>query len=137
MDAIESKTCMRFVDINQGGAAVVKEVGHAEYVFIVRERSRGCCAMIGYHKELGTPHTMNLESPMCLTHQGTIQHELLHVVGILHEQARYDRDNAVIIYWENIDKGILSAVQSPHLILHYSDIPTYYYKLMYSYYGCP
>ncbi|VVC39196.1 Astacin-like metallopeptidase domain,Peptidase, metallopeptidase,Peptidase M12A,Metallopeptidase [Cinara cedri] len=102
MDAIESRTCVRFVDKNN--SAAVAEVGHAEYLYIVRERTRGCYAMIGYHQNFGSAHTMNLESPSCLTHQGTIQHELLHVLGLLHEQARRDRDNAVIIYWENIDK---------------------------------
>lgn len=62
--------------------------------------------MIGFHREMGGPHNMNLEAPSCISYQGTVQHELLHVVGLLHEQARADRDNAVIIYWENIDKSI-------------------------------
>lgn len=108
MDTIESRTCLRFVNKNDSASArVLQDVGHSEYLYIVRERSKGCYAMIGYHRDLGSPHMMNLEAPPCLTYQGTIQHELLHVVGLLHEQARYDRDNAVIIYWENIDKSML------------------------------
>lgn len=109
MDTIESRTCVRFVDKNhknsRNNSAAAADVGHAEYLSIIRERTRGCYAMIGYHQNYGSAHMMNLESPPCLTHQGTIQHELLHVLGLLHEQARQDRDNAVIIYWENIDKG--------------------------------
>ncbi|KAL4148097.1 hypothetical protein QTP88_002399 [Uroleucon formosanum] len=105
MDSIELKTCLKFVDMNGGNATqLLKEVGHSEYVYIGRERNKGCNAMIGYHREMGRPHNMNLESPSCLSHLGTVQHELLHVAGLLHEQARADRDNAVIIYWENIDK---------------------------------
>lgn len=104
MTSIESKTCLKFVDKNDSSTAL-QNIGHSEYLFIARERNKGCYAMIGYHQDLGSPHMMNLEAPPCLAHQGTIQHELLHVAGLLHEQARHDRDNAVIIYWENIDKG--------------------------------
>lgn len=105
MDIIESRTCLRFVSKNNSVTVrTLQDIGHSEYLYIVRERGKGCYAMIGYHQDLGSPHMMNLESPPCLTHQGTIQHELLHVAGLLHEQARHDRDNAVTIYWENIDK---------------------------------
>lgn len=108
MDSIESKTCLKYVDMNGvNSTQLVKEVGHSEYVYIGREKNKGCNAMIGYHREMGRPHNMNLDSPSCISHQGTVQHELLHVAGLLHEQARADRDNAVIIYWENIDKGII------------------------------
>lgn len=105
MDTIESKTCLKFVD--KDATQLPKDLGHSEYVHIGRERNKGCNAMIGYHREMGVPHPMNLEAPACVAHQGTVQHELLHVVGLLHEQARADRDNAVNVYWENIDKGIL------------------------------
>ncbi|KAI1290222.1 Zinc metalloproteinase nas-7 [Halotydeus destructor] len=32
-------------------------------------------------------------------------HEMMHALGILHEQSRYDRDNFVTINWNNIMKG--------------------------------
>lgn len=34
---------------------------------------------------------------------GAIQHELLHVLGLLHEQSRPDRDDYVQIVWSNIE----------------------------------
>lgn len=106
MDAIESKTCMRFVNKNDSSSTrALQDLGHGDHLYIARERGKGCYAMIGYHQNMGSPHTMNLEAPSCVAHQGTVQHELLHVAGLLHEQARADRDNAVMIYWENIDKS--------------------------------
>ena len=33
----------------------------------------------------------------------TVQHEMLHALGFLHEMARPDRDDYVVVHWDNID----------------------------------
>ncbi|GIX94781.1 hypothetical protein CEXT_566011 [Caerostris extrusa] len=36
---------------------------------------------------------------------GVIMHELMHVLGFIHEQNRPDRDQFVMINWDNIQEG--------------------------------
>ena len=40
----------------------------------------------------------------CVQH-GVVLHELLHTLGLWHEQSRLDRDQYVRILWENIRTG--------------------------------
>ena len=37
--------------------------------------------------------------------KGSIVHEILHAIGLRHEQTRWDRNNYVKIHWNNIKKG--------------------------------
>lgn len=64
-------------------------------------QANGCGAYIGYRGNL-TEMPVSF-SPYCLTLRGAIQHELMHVLGLLHEQSRPDRDEYVRIVWANIE----------------------------------
>lgn len=43
-----------------------------------------------------------LQFDFCLQ-QATVTHELLHAVGLWHEQSRYDRDSYLTINLNNVD----------------------------------
>lgn len=68
---------------------------------------KGCWSYIG---KTGGAQIVSLQPPdnsgtNCLGSEGRAIHELLHAVGIFHEQSRYDRDRFVKIHWENIVDG--------------------------------
>lgn len=84
-------TCIRFVP----------HTNEADYIKLVSGRS-GCWSSVG---RIGGPQDVNLQSPGCLNQVGVPIHELLHVLGFLHEQNRSDRDKSVYIKWQNIKPG--------------------------------
>ncbi|XP_055344455.1 hatching enzyme 1.2-like [Paramacrobiotus metropolitanus] len=101
----QQKTCIRFRP---------KQAGDEYSIYIDHMRS-GCFAFWGrqthsqlrYHNRgtgLRNQQLVNLQRNGCLGH-GTIQHELMHTVGFLHEQSRKDRDDYVDILWQNIQPG--------------------------------
>lgn len=49
----------------------------------------------------GGEQELSLNRNDCFTN-GVILHELMHAIGFEHEQSRYDRDQYVIIHWDNI-----------------------------------
>lgn len=97
MNEYHKKTCIRFVP---------RQREHRDYVLIVSDNS-GCWSSVG---RIGGPQKLNLQSPGCLTTLGTPIHELMHAVGFLHEQNRYERDKHVIIHWENILPGTVDLL---------------------------
>ncbi|OXU27095.1 hypothetical protein TSAR_011712 [Trichomalopsis sarcophagae] len=63
----------------------------------------GCWSSVG---RIGGPQDVNLQVPGCVTKKGTVIHELMHAVGFLHEQSRYERDEFVRINYHNIQPEI-------------------------------
>ncbi|XP_053982426.1 zinc metalloproteinase nas-4-like [Hylaeus volcanicus] len=73
----------------------------SDYVRITAGNS-GCWSSVG---RIGGRQDVNLQVPGCLVKKGTVIHELMHVIGFLHEQSRYERDEFVSIQWNNILSG--------------------------------
>ena len=57
-----------------------------------------CCSFVGY---TGYKQPLVLGLNDCFTFS-TIVHEIGHAIGFYHEQSRHDRDEYVIIHWDNI-----------------------------------
>jgi hypothetical protein len=73
-----------------------------DYVHVIKGSDNGCNSWVG---RLGGRQDMNLQSPACSTHYGSIAHEMLHALGFHHEHGRPDRDDFVNIHRENIISG--------------------------------
>ncbi|XP_055349302.1 zinc metalloproteinase nas-14-like [Paramacrobiotus metropolitanus] len=72
--------------------------------YVKFQKSSQCSWNIG---RIGRRQLIQLTSG-CILHYGCIQHELMHTLGFYHEQSRLDRDDYVLINWDNIateDKG--------------------------------
>ncbi|XP_055905855.1 hatching enzyme 1.2 [Eupeodes corollae] len=89
-----SKTCIKFVP----------RMNEPDYISIVSGNS-GCWSSVG---RVGGKQEVNLQAPGCLTKPGTAMHELMHAVGFLHEQNRYERDDFVTILFQNIQPSAVS-----------------------------
>ncbi|CEF67164.2 Astacin-like metalloendopeptidase [Strongyloides ratti] len=93
MDAIEKNTCIVFKPRKK----------EKDYVQFDNQFNEGCYSLVGRE---GGPQTIMLESNIyqtCLAFE-IVVHELLHTVGLWHEQMRFDRDRYIKIHYENIDK---------------------------------
>ena len=76
--------------------------GEEDFVLFDASDERGCFSeSVGFKKGMTV---INLGHAVCHS-QRTIMHELGHILGLWHEQARPDRDNYVKIHTENIEDG--------------------------------
>lgn len=68
----------------------------------------------------------------CIQYLGTVIHEIMHALGVYHEQSRRDRDNYVNILWDNIQPNMslnfrlpneetlsYGVPYNPHSVMHY------------------
>ncbi|KAG8225763.1 hypothetical protein J437_LFUL005722 [Ladona fulva] len=94
MEQFHKLTCIRFVE-HQANPFLT------DYIYIDKAQT-GCWSSVG---KLGGRQVVNLQSPGCLSTLGTPIHELMHAVGFLHEQNRWERDTYIKVKWENIQKG--------------------------------
>ncbi|XP_022083990.1 zinc metalloproteinase nas-36-like isoform X2 [Acanthaster planci] len=88
MQRFHEKTCIQF------------RPRTIERDYIVITEGEGCWSMIGRR---GGRQTVSIGGT-CKNSRGTIIHELMHALGFRHEHNRPDRDNYVVLYWQNIDK---------------------------------
>ncbi|KAF4522321.1 hypothetical protein B566_EDAN011322 [Ephemera danica] len=92
-------TCIRFIPWR----------GHEPDYISIENNQTGCWASVG---RLGGRQVVNLQAPGCLSKIGTPLHELMHSVGFLHEQNRYERDGFVNVIWDNIAEVLKCEIGS-------------------------
>lgn len=87
---MEQKLCLRFVE----------RTNEPNYIYITRNEP-GCWSYVG---RIGGAQQMNLDLEGCYQ-QVVVQHEFIHALGFFHMQSASDRDNYLIIHWDNIIPG--------------------------------
>ena len=83
-----------------------------------RSDSSGCWSYIGQISTTGS-QTINL-SGGCV-HQLVIEHEVLHAMGMYHEQSRPDRDQYITVNYENIEPNYHSQYNMISMSTWHSD----------------
>ena len=82
------------------GTQFVQRTSQGDYISFVPHGSL-CNSPVGRR---GGAQTINLAAG-CSTSLGTVAHEILHSLGVWHEQSRCDRDNFVTINLANVQPG--------------------------------
>ncbi|EFA05101.1 zinc metalloproteinase nas-13 [Tribolium castaneum] len=92
MEIYHKYTCIKFRP---------KTASDKDYLSIVNGNT-GCWSSVG---RITGRQEVNLQSPYCTSKVGTPMHELMHALGFVHEQNRWERDDFVTIAWQNIKNG--------------------------------
>ncbi|KHJ93248.1 astacin [Oesophagostomum dentatum] len=117
MKRIEENTCIKFV---------VRK-NESDYVEIRNAKHQTCYTNIG---RVGGRQILQLEASdvgTCMT-QNIVMHELMHIIGLYHEETRHDRDTYVKIHYENVDEWHWSNF---HKAVEYQ-LPYDYYSITHS-----
>ncbi|MCH9689854.1 MAG: M12 family metallopeptidase [Gammaproteobacteria bacterium] len=118
----EKDTTVRFV-----ARTAENQDNYPDYVLFKSQTGRTCASSVGRQGGIQTLHL----APRC--HTMMIAHELGHVLGLWHEQARLDRDIYIDVHWENIEEehfynfsrrvgeGKNQGIYDYDSIMHYSE----------------
>merc|ERR1711963_1319214 len=66
--------------------------------------SNGCSAPVGISLGFNDYVDVELGNEECFLHPGKIAHELMHVLGFLHEHQRFDRDAYLLVKTDMMKK---------------------------------
>ena len=96
MKAIEDNSCVKFRPAN---------VDDKDWIHIV-DTDQACYASLGFFGPGHGRHDCNLmraqaDGSTCVA-KSVVVHELLHVLGVSHEQVRPDRDDYLTVNWPNL-----------------------------------
>uniref|UniRef100_A0A183BRA6 Metalloendopeptidase n=1 Tax=Globodera pallida TaxID=36090 RepID=A0A183BRA6_GLOPA len=99
---IQSKTCISFVEV-----AVSPRGPHIKYI---NDQSAENCGL-SYVGKAWPINTIVLNFARCGNTNlvGVVMHEILHALGLEHEQVRPDRDQYITILWHNINPQHISS----------------------------
>ncbi|XP_055329568.1 zinc metalloproteinase nas-15-like [Paramacrobiotus metropolitanus] len=95
-------TALQTIERRTLGCITFKPV-ETETDFLYFQRGLGCNSFVGRQ---GGKQPINLDHS-CMT-SGIIQHEILHSLGLFHEQSRPDRDQYVEIFLDNVNQQFLN-----------------------------
>jgi hypothetical protein len=94
---------MAHVATSAAGVSFVPRTGWWQSSYVRFElHGSNCNSAVG---RSGGEQIINLTAG-CAGHQGVVAHEILHALGMWHEQSRCDRDNYVTIHSENIESNM-------------------------------
>ncbi|KAL7724621.1 hypothetical protein ACLKA6_016450 [Drosophila palustris] len=99
LQVFNEQTCLQFEEVSGRGPAGRRLIHY-------KKSPKMCGTKVGYNPIPllgGTSHDVQL-TEHCLSKVGIIQHETLHVLGLYHEQSRSDRDDYVVIDYDNIPR---------------------------------
>ncbi|XP_048747647.2 uncharacterized protein LOC125659895 [Ostrea edulis] len=91
-------TCLKWLPYTP---ELAEELGHNNYVQF--RNSDGCWSYVGYIAS--SPQSIGMSEPGCMS-VGIAVHEMLHAVGLMHEQSRSDRDDNIRMIKENLKHNI-------------------------------
>ena len=101
LQKMEDQTCLTFVEQNKDFPDYPG--GLMRFV-----SAYGCWTTIGRDPmPRDSPNNLISLGESC-TGIGTIHHEVMHSLGVGHEQGRFDRDDHVDVHWDNIQETYLS-----------------------------